>query len=210
MVVAMLLAHFSHTKQWFPILLTYALAPEKPYPNGLNDILSVYEYAIQNFPMHHLYLFGDSAGGGLVIASANEINKKNWKTPKAISLISPWYNLESNNPSYDSRQHLDQILNKEMVKSFAYAYTGTQLSAADPSQLTFKTFPPVFIGVGTNEILFDDAINFYNMVYQIQPNSQIKIYGGEGHVFTQLNISSHAAQDLIMNIEHFFTSTDSE
>ncbi|MDR4953630.1 alpha/beta hydrolase [Chryseobacterium sp. ES2] len=205
-----MVSHFAKGLDRTILFISYALAPEKPYPNGLNDILSVYEYAVQKFPMHHFYLFGDSAGGGLAIASVNEINKKNWKTPKAVSVISPWYNLESNNPSFDSRQHLDQILNKEMVKSFAYAYAGTQLSAADPSQLSFTTFPPVFIGVGTNEIMFDDAMNFFDMVYQIQPNSQLKIYGGEGHVLTQLNISSPAAQDLIMNIAYFFNNTDRE
>ena len=82
--------------------------------------------------------------------------------------------------------------------------------AADPSRLNFEIFPPVVVGVGTNEILFDDSMNFYDMVYKIQPKSQLNIYGGQGHVLTQLNISSHSAQDLIRNINNFFNSTDNE
>lgn len=56
----------------------------------------------------------------------------------------------------------------------------------------------------TNEILFDDAINFYDKFSIIQPNSQLKIYGGQGHTFIQINISNPSAQDLINNINIFF------
>ena len=205
-----MVSHFAKGIERTLLFVEYSLAPEKPYPNGLNDVLNIYGWAIQKFPTHKLYLFGDSAGGGLIIASVFEINQKKLKAPTAVALISPGYNLETNNPSTDNRQNLDQILNKEMVKNFACAYAGGDLSIADPSKLNFKTFPPVFAGVGTNEILFDDSINFFDMVYKIQPQSQLKIYGGQGHVLTQLDISSHSAQDLILNINNFFNSTNNE
>ena len=136
----------------------------------------------------------------------NEIYKQNLKLPKALGLISPWYNLEVNNPSLDSRQNLDQILTKEMVRNFAYAYAGDNISIADPSKLKFDKFPPVFVGAGTHEILFDDFINFYEMVYKIQPQSQLKIYGGQGYVLTQMDIFSPSSQDLMMNINNFFNT----
>ena len=91
-----------------------------------------------------------------------------------------------------------------MVQNFAYAYAGLELFNADPSKLHFNTFPPVFVAVGTNEILFDDSFNFFDMVYKIQDNAQLKVYSGQGHVLTQLNISSTASQDLIININNFF------
>ncbi|MCO5260708.1 MAG: alpha/beta hydrolase [Crocinitomicaceae bacterium] len=203
-----MVSHFANGLERTILFVEYSLAPEKPYPNGLNDVLSVYEWATQKYS--DLYLFGDSAGGGLVIATVYGISQRNLKEPKAVALISPWYNLETNNPSSENRQHLDQILNKEMVQNFAYAYAGENLSKADPSKLNFEIFPPVFIGVGTNEILFDDATNFFNMIYKIQPSSQLKIYGGQGHVLTQLDISSHSAQDLIISINNFFKNSSNE
>jgi monoterpene epsilon-lactone hydrolase len=195
-----MVSHFANGLERTILFVEYSLAPEKPYPNGLNDVVNIYQWATEKFVNHQLYLMGDSAGGGLVIACVNEIDQQKLKSPKAIALISPWYNLETNNPSSESRQHLDQILNKEMVQNFAYAYTGVDLSKADPSRIHFNSFPPVFVGVGTNEILFDDAVNFFDMVYKKQENAQLKVYSGQGHVLTQLNISSISAQDLIINI----------
>lgn len=203
-----MVSHFAYGLERTILFVEYSLAPEKPYPNGLNDVLNIYQWATEEFSNHQLYLMGDSAGGGLIIACVNEINLQKLKSPKAIALISPWFNLETNNPSSVSRQHLDQILNKEMVQNFAYAYAGADLPKADPSRIQFNSFPPVFVGVGTNEILFDDSINFFDMVYQIQENAQLKIYSGQGHVLTQLNISSKEAQDLIININNFFNSTE--
>lgn len=93
-----------------------------------------------------------------------------------------------------------------MLESFFYAYAGDGLSVASPGNLIFHTFPPVFVAVGTYEILFDDSFNFFNRIGEVQPNVQLKIYGGQGHVFTQLDISSPAAQDLIDNINGFFSA----
>jgi len=192
------------------LFIEYSLAPEHPYPKGLNDIVSIYEWAVQKYPSHSLYLFGDSAGGGLIISTAFTLSKTTMTQPQEIALISPWYNLETNNPSAETLQSLDQILNIQMVLNFADAYAGANLSVADPSKLNFTKFPTVIVGVGTNEILFEHAIHFYDMVYKILPKSQLKIYGGEGHVLTQMNIFSRSSQDLILNINNFFNTTDNE
>ncbi|MBS1739454.1 MAG: alpha/beta hydrolase fold domain-containing protein [Bacteroidetes bacterium] len=205
-----MVTHFAKGLNRTILFIEYSLAPEHPYPKGLNDIVSIYKWAVQKYPSHSLYLFGDSAGGGLIISAAFTLSKTTMTQPKAIALISPWYNLSTNNPSAENRQSLDQILNKEMVLNFAYAYAGDNLSVADPSKLNFTIFPPVIVGVGTNEILFDDAIHFYDMVYKIQPKSQLKIYGGEGHVLTQMNIFSRSSQDLILNINNFFNTIGNE
>lgn len=203
-----MVSHFANGLERTILFVEYSLAPEKPYPDGLNDIVNIYQWAAELFINHQLYLMGDSAGGGLVIASIKEIDQQKIKSPKAVALISPWYNLETNNPSSENRQHLDQILNKEMVQNFAFAYAGSDLSKADPSQIHFNHFPPVFVGVGTNEILFDDSLNFFDTIYKIQENAQLKIYSGQGHVLTQLNISSSSAQDLIINIHNFFNTAE--
>ena len=205
-----MVSHFANALERNILFIEYALAPEKPYPNGLNDVINIYEWATQKFSEYDFYLLGDSAGGGLIIASVYEIHQNKLKFPKGVALISPWYNLELNNISSENRQHLDQILNKEMLKYLALVYAGTDLSVADPSKLNYETFPPVFVGVGTNEILYDDSINFYDMVYKIQPNSQLKIYGGQGHVLTQMNISSPSSQDLINNLTNFFNNLNNE
>jgi len=48
------------------------------------------------------------------------------------------------------------------------------------------------------------------MIYKIQPKSQLKIYGGEGHALTQMNVFSRSSQDLILNINNFSNTIDNE
>lgn len=199
-----MVSHFAAGLERTILFVDYSLAPEKPYPHGLNDVLNIYKWATQKHLNHNFYLMGDSAGGGMVISAMHKINGENLQQPKAIALISPWYNLQTNNPSSENRQHLDQILNKEMVLNFAFAYAGNDVPKADPSQLHFDNFPPTFVGVGTNEILFDDTMNLFDMIYKIQDQSQLNVYGGQGHVLTQLDIVSYAAQNLIGNMNNFF------
>lgn len=201
-----MVTHFVDALERTTLFVEYSLAPEHPYPAGLNEVVSIYEWATQQFPAHDLYLVGDSAGGGLIISSIHEINQKKLRFPKGIALLSPWYNLETNTPSLENRQSLDQSLTKEMLGYLAYMYAGANKSTVNPSNLNIEQFPPVFVAVGTNEILFDDSLNFYDMVYKIQPNAELKVYGGQGHVFPQKDISSHSSQDLIANMTRFFNS----
>jgi len=104
---AAMVSHFAAGAERTVLFMEYSLAPEKPHPHGLNDVLGIYQWATEKFKDYKIYLMGDSAGGGLAIALTYEINTKNLKTPTAVALISPWYNLESNNASSESRQHLD-------------------------------------------------------------------------------------------------------
>lgn len=56
-----MVSHFAKGLGRTILFMEYALAPEKPYPNGLNDVVTIYEWATQKFPTHHFYLLGDSA-----------------------------------------------------------------------------------------------------------------------------------------------------
>jgi len=110
------------------LFIEYALAPENPYPAGLNDTLTVYRELANRYPGHQIDLIGDSAGGSLVISAIGEILKLHLPLPDAVVLISPWVSLECDNPSMEENAHIDHTLSKGMLQLFAQAYTGASPS----------------------------------------------------------------------------------
>src|SRR5665647_1140552 len=73
-----------------PVLFVeYSLAPEKAYPNAIDDIMSVYEHLLRQYPKTDIVFMGDSAGGGLAISAISKINKNGMRPPIFMVLFSP-------------------------------------------------------------------------------------------------------------------------
>lgn len=147
-------AMLSHLAKSFhaPILyIEYSLSPEHPYPTANNEIFNVYKELQRKFKGSKITLMGDSAGGGLAIALVGKAQEANVPMPASLVLISPWISLKCVNDSYETKKALDPILNKDFLYNHALMYSSNNIKEADPSELRFKKFPPVFLLVGTDE-----------------------------------------------------------
>jgi len=80
------------------------------------------------------------------------------------------------------------------------------LQQADPSEIKFKKFPPILLLVGTDEVLNDDAKNFYAYIKPIQQNAQLKEFEGQKHVWLFSHIDSEASIEAVGDINEFITS----
>jgi monoterpene epsilon-lactone hydrolase len=190
-----------HTKIVF---VDYSLAPEKPFPAGVNDITKVYQKLITDFPESKFYIFGDSAGAGLSVSVIGDLIAAQSKLPEAAVFLSGWIDLHCDNPSYSSNQTLDPILSQSSLKGFAQLYAGSHsISQADPNSLKFKTFPPVLLVVGTREVLEDDSKKFYETIKTIQPKAKLTIYPGQTHVWPFDDIHSEASVKMMDEIKDF-------
>ncbi len=123
-----------------------------------------------------------------------------------MALISPWVDLKCVNGSYITKQPLDPILNKDFLYSHAFMYAGNNMKAADPSELKFTKFPPVFLLVGSNEVLYDDSRNFYDCIKAIQPKAQLKEFPDQTHVWVFSNVNAPASIEAINDIKGFISS----
>ncbi|SHF09574.1 alpha/beta hydrolase fold [Fodinibius roseus] len=129
--------------------------------------------------------------------------KEKLQMPSRVVLISPWLNLKCNTESHKRRKEMDPILTTDMLLEYANYYAGDDLDEADPSQLSFTSFPPLFILVGSNEILFGDSKLFYEKVKSLQPRTKMKEYEDQNHVWLLADIGSQASQDALTDIEKF-------
>jgi monoterpene epsilon-lactone hydrolase len=204
-----MISHFAAAFSTKILFIEYALAPEKPFPNAVNDILKVYREIIRRYPDAKITLMGDSAGGGLAANLIKMASEEKLQMPSCVILISPWLYLRGNTESYKTRKKMDPILTKDKLMEYADYYVANHWNEADPAQFTFNSFPPLLILVGSNEILFDDSKLFYEKIKLLQPDTQMKEYENQVHGFPLIDIHSDAAKDAMTYIEKFITKTSS-
>jgi acetyl esterase/lipase len=202
-----MISHFSAQLQTRILFVEYALAPEHPYPDALNDVLDVYERLLSDYPNREIIFMGDSAGAALTVSAIGKMIGQNIQLPQGVIMISPWINLTCDNASQEDNRATDPILSREYLLESAGLYTAdTPFAKSSPEYIDFNEFPPVLIMVGTNEVLLDDSKNFYNSIKHIQVNSTLSIYENQLHVWPLANVHSEASQKALTEIEEFLST----
>ena len=182
-----LLANATGTKVLIP---EYRLAPEHPFPAALDDALKVYQWLLdQGYSSTNMIIAGDSAGGGLSVATVLALKEKSGSLPAAVVCLSPWADLALTGQSHTTKAKAEAILNKDVLHEWALCYT-------DESNLTnplvspihgdFHGFPPLLIQVGSEEILLDDSTLLVEKAKSAGVHVTLKIWDGMWHVWQAL------------------------
>ena len=161
-------AWISETSRCSVLLLEYRLAPEHPFPAAVNDALSAFRWIQENGPdggmlADKLFIAGDSAGGGLALATIMALRNAGDGLPDAAVTLSAWTDLALTGDSLYSRASVDPILNPVMMKIMASAYlagTDPRTPLASPLYGETAGFPPLLLQVGDAEILLDNSTRF--------------------------------------------------
>ena len=143
------------------LLVEYKLAPEKPFPAGLNDCINVYQWLLNNnFKPGNIIIGGDSAGGGLAVSTSVSLKEQKIPQPAALITISPWVNLACNGETIEMKKDEDPIVKEKDLKLLAKSYLDNSDiidPLASPIYADLRGLPPMLIQVGTREILLDDS-----------------------------------------------------
>ena len=169
------------------VLPEYRLAPEHPYPAAHDDALRVYESLLdQGAHRHGLSVAGDSAGGGLTLATAVAARERGLPQPAALGIISPWCDLTCSGPTYAENESRDPMLPTEVMSRCAGQYAGDR-DVRDP-QLSplyagLSGLPPMLIQVGTEEILLSDSTRLADAASAAGIDVTLRVYDGMWHVW---------------------------
>lgn len=176
----------------------YRLAPEHPYPAALEDGLAAYRYAL-SLGLHpsRIAFVGDSAGGGLELATALRARQEGLPLPAAIAALSPWVDLTLSDASYEENQQLDPLLErKKLLRAAMYYAYGRYLKdpLISPVYANFSGFPPTLIHVGTHELLLGEARRLAAAMRRDGADVLLSEWKGMWHVFHVFDVpESHAA-----------------
>lgn len=143
------------------LLLGYRLAPEHPYPAAVDDALAAWQWLRdQGLPAQQILIGGDSAGGGLALALLLRLRAAESPLPRAAFGLSPWTDLALTGPSLQTNAATDPSLTVAQLEEYVAWYlagTDPRTPQASPLYADLTGLPPLFIQVGTAEILYDDA-----------------------------------------------------
>lgn len=141
--------------------LNYRLAPEFPFPAAVDDSVAAYRWILsQGINPSNIVIGGDSAGGGLTVATLVALRYLGEPMPAAGVCISPWVDLEGTGESMTSKAEIDPIVQKEALEFMAQLYMGERdrrAPLAAPLHADLRGLPPLLIQVGTAETLLDDS-----------------------------------------------------
>ncbi|MFF4340096.1 alpha/beta hydrolase [Kitasatospora sp. NPDC001540] len=165
----------------------YRLAPEHPFPAAVDDGLAAYRELLESgTDPRSLVLAGDSAGGGLVLATLLAARDAGLPLPAAAVLFSPWTDLTLSGASYRSRKEADPIFTEDDIRAYADHYLGARDRTnplASPLFADLTGLPPLLLQVGANELLLDDAVRLAARAAEQDVAVTLEVESGLPHVF---------------------------
>jgi len=145
------------------LMFDHRLAPEDPFPAALNDTVTAYQWLLtQGISPSNIMIVGDSAGGGLCLATLLALRDQGIPLPVAAVAISPWTDLALTGDSYKTKLEasIDPPGMSMVCSKYYVGENDTRHPWISPLFGDLHKLPPLFISVGTNETMLDDSTHF--------------------------------------------------
>ncbi|MCY3734045.1 MAG: alpha/beta hydrolase [Chloroflexi bacterium] len=146
--------------------LDYRLAPEHPFPAAVEDAIEGLKFIQSNGPdgegaADSTFVAGDSAGGGLTLATLLTAREQGVDQPNAAIGISAWTDLAITGETIQTRAGIDPLItDNAMVEGMAAQYLGgadAEDPLASPLYADYAGLPPLLLQVGDAEVLLSDT-----------------------------------------------------
>lgn len=171
------------------LIFDYRLAPEYPFPAALEDAVTIYQWVISNgFKSENVLIAGESAGGGLCLATLLGLKERSISLPVAAVAISPWTDLTCSSLSYQTK-HKVSVAPQNSWIVFAKHYIGKDLAnnpLISPLFGDLHGLPSIFINSGEDDELFDDGEKFVQKACEAGVNATFRKGVGMVHCYPLL------------------------
>ena len=190
------------------LLPEYRLAPEHPFPAGLDDCLAVYRWMLeQGYRQKPLALAGDSAGGSLSLVTLMRARDALLPLPDCAVLLSPSTDLTISAPSARYNAQLDPMFSPAAQDLLPDVYCPGQdrrNPLLSPLFGNWHGLPPLLFHAGSTEMLLDDSVRAHDRATQAGVLAEIEVYVGLPHVWHMITwlpeakLATRQAADFIL------------
>lgn len=185
------LAAAMHTRV---LLVDYRLAPENPFPAAVDDALNAYSWVLSSgVDSSRIALGGDSAGGGLTVATLLAARTNHVALPAAALCLSPWADLTNAGETFKTMADIDRLFSLEAATEAAGLYLqghNPRDPLASPMFADLTGMPPMLVLVGGAESLLDDALRLTARANECGVDVTLAKYEDMPHVW-QLNYPAY-------------------
>lgn len=183
-------------------LVFYRLAPENPYPAGLDDCLEAYRQILDlGVAPEHVIISGMSAGGCLALAVLLKARDQGLPMPAGAVLMSPAADMttDSVDGSRVSNAARDAVLSLEQGDEIRQLYLGGQTELANhpyvsPVLGNYSRLPPLFFQVSSSEILLDDSQRCAERARSCGVSAEVEVWDRMPHGWQALSFAPESGR----------------
>ncbi|MDJ0717618.1 MAG: alpha/beta hydrolase [Prochloraceae cyanobacterium] len=190
------------------LLVDYRLAPEHPFPAAVRDSTTTIQWLRQNgLPADRIGIAGDSAGGGLALATCLVLRDAREDLPAAVVCISAWTDLEGQSESIQTKASVDPVVTPSGIEFFRNLYIKDgdfRHPQASPLYADLAGLPPLLLQVGSDEMLLDDSTRLAAKAQQAGVEVELKVWEKMIHVWHLFAPILSEGQEAIAEAANFF------
>lgn len=169
------------------LIFEYRRSPEHKFPAPIEDSIIMYEHILEEgYKPEQIAFGGDSAGGGLAVATMLKLKELGIPLPKCYIGLSPWFDLTGSGESVLRNKHSDAMINIEALDHWVKNYLGDEDPKhpyASPLFGNLSGLPPIYLQVCESEVLLDDSLRFAEKAREAGVDVKIDVYGDLVHVW---------------------------
>jgi monoterpene epsilon-lactone hydrolase len=165
----------------------YRLAPEHPFPAAVEDATAAYRWLVASgIQPARIGIGGDSAGGGLTLATMMALRDAGEPLPAVGVCLCPWVDLAGTGASMTTKVAEDPFVHQDMIQFMAQQYLGDRdrrMPLASPLYADLHGLPPLLIQVGSAEVLLDDATRIADRAKAAGVQADLEVWDDMIHIW---------------------------
>jgi acetyl esterase/lipase len=184
----------------------YHLAPEQHFPMQIDEARASYHWLLENgYPPDRIIIAGDSAGGNLTLSLLVALKAAGDPMPAGAVCIAPWTDLGNSGKSMTENEPYD-LIDMRSAELWSRWYCGgadPRDPRISPDPAGMAAMPPVYIQIGTADILIDQVREFCTRAQEAGADLKLDIWENMPHDFQGYGEDEVASREALAKIGEF-------